>query len=79
VLIHKAAIIMKPFNRRLKLKKETISQLQPSEMKNIKGGDEEFLSIISCNTNRRTCGGNCCPVLSTLLADASCIVVCPEP
>ena len=70
---------MKQFSRRLKLKKEAISQLQPNEMKSIRGGkDEEFLSIISCHTNRRTCGDNCCPVLSTKLADASCYVVCPK-
>ncbi len=50
------------FQRKLTLKKEGISQLQPSELRNIKGGtqDEEFLSIVSCVTNGRTCGTNCC-------------------
>lgn len=47
--------------RKLSLKKEGLSQLQPNVLKNIKGGvEDEFLSIVSCNTNGRTCGNNCC-------------------
>lgn len=46
--------------RKLNLKKEGISLLQPGDMRNIKGGDEELTSVISCVSNGRTCGNNCC-------------------
>lgn len=58
--------------RKLTLKKEGISQLQPNELRNIKGGGEEALtSIISCVTNGRTCGNNCCGC-DTRHAQCSC-------
>ncbi len=48
--------------RKLNLKKERICELQLKQLISIKGGteDEEFLSIVSCVTNGRTCGNNCC-------------------
>ncbi|MBL7729360.1 MAG: class I lanthipeptide [Dinghuibacter sp.] len=48
------------FERKLTLKKEGLSQLQPNVTNSIKGGQAEFLSIVSCDTNGRTCGNNCC-------------------
>jgi hypothetical protein len=61
------------FERKLILKKESISQLQPAELRNIKGGTEEevITSIISCVTNGRTCGTNCCGT-DTRHAGCSC-------
>jgi len=64
------------FERKLTLKKEKISTLQPGEMANIKGGDDlVFLSIVSCKSNERTCGENCCtkPVESVEV-----ITTCPS-
>jgi len=57
----------KKIQRKLFLKKEGISQLQPDELSKLRGGDE-ILSIISCISNTRTCGHNCCK-LTTQLAD----------
>ena len=63
----------KKIERKLQLKKEGISQLQPNELSRIRGGGADaqkvaFTSIASCVTNQRTCGANCCHVLSTELA-----------
>jgi hypothetical protein len=57
----------KKIERKLFLKKEGISQLQPDELSKLKGGDE-LLSLISCVSNHRTCGNGCCPPLTTQLA-----------
>lgn len=72
---------MKKINKKLQLKKENISQLQPDFMAQINGGEDTAVapltSIISCETNMRTCGGNCCKHADTKI-DSDCMTAtCP--